>query len=131
METKAETAAEREVRLLVAAARKRGEQSEARRIAATRDDVDEVRTWMGSADVEPGLEAGDGYFISHEVRVTEPWRPSLVRLGERPRVADSTSTKKCQQCRTEFRGINRARYCGLPDCNRARTRARVAAHRSK
>lgn len=49
-------------------------------------EVEDYRALMGSEDVEPGLERGDGFYISHEVRVTAPWAESLVRTGARPRV---------------------------------------------
>jgi hypothetical protein len=50
------------------------------------DGLGNIRALMGSEDVEPGLERGDGYYIAHEVRVTEKDHVSLVRLNERPRV---------------------------------------------
>ena len=99
------------------------------------DGLDAVRELMGSR-LDLGLtgmtwNAEGGFIEAHEVRVTEPWRPSLVRLGERPRVGASASNKQCAQCGTTFRGINRAKYCGLPDCTRARTARRMALMRSK
>jgi hypothetical protein len=39
--------------------------------------------WESEAD---SLDGDNGYLIERKVRASEPWRESLVRLGERPRV---------------------------------------------
>jgi len=100
------------------------------RAAAERDGGVRVLDLMGADDVEPGLESGDGFFISHNVLATEPWHVSRVDLGERPRVAPATRNRQCEQCGFWFQGTTQSRYCNGPACNRARTAARVARHRA-
>ena len=92
---------------------------------AAEDALDAIQDLMGSKD-ELGLTGmawNDGGFIeTREVRVTEPWRPSLVRLGERPRVGLSTITRKCDHCREPYAARRTSsRYCG--------STCRQAAHR--
>lgn len=65
----------------------------------------------------------DGFVEYHEVRATEAWRPSLVRLDERPRVGASRGVKPCTHCGEPFKGINRARYCS-DACRQSAYRAR-------
>ena len=73
-----------------------------------------IRSLMGSEDVEPGLERGDGFFIAHEVRVTEKDHVSLVRLDERPRVrrhvvddADGTALREARAALKGRKGKSR------------------------
>jgi len=87
------------------------------------------------ADVLPAGDYGvlsrrDGFVEYHEVRVTEPWRPSLVRRDERPRVSAPTSRKPCAHCGATFKGIARAKYCGAEDCTRSRAAGRKARSRT-
>lgn len=81
-----------------------------------------VMSLMGSEAVAPGCEVGDGFLIFHEVRVTEAWRPSLVRLDERPRVRPAKGSKTCAHCGQGFMGHGKARFCGGT--------CRVAAYRA-
>ena len=75
------------------------------------------------ADTEPGLEAGDGFFIAHNVVVTEPWHESQVQRGERPRVQPATRNRTCEHCGFEFQGTTRTRFCQNA-CRQAAYRAR-------
>ncbi len=87
----------------------------------------EIRDLMSAEDVLglPGMEWNPGGFVeAHEVRVTEPWRPSLVRLGERPRVALSVITRKCDHCHEPYAARRASsRYCGAT-CRQSAKRAR-------
>ncbi len=91
------------------------------------DGLGDIRDLMGSKDELgiTGMEWNPGGFIeTRDVRATEPWRPSLVRLGERPRVQPSATTRKCDHCGTTYKAArSTARYCG-PTCRQAAGRAR-------
>lgn len=92
------------------------------------DSLAEVRELMGSR-LELGLTGmtwnPDGYIEAHEVRAREPWAPSLVRRGERPRVQLSTITRKCDQCHEVYKASRTSsRYCGAT-CRQAAKRSRV------
>ena len=99
-------------RRMVAAALPENREARAERVS--------LESLMGSEDVEPGLERGDGFFMAHEVRATEPWHVSEVQLDERPRVASAKVRGKRWQ---RFHGKGTA-------CHRARVAAQVAAHRA-
>lgn len=88
------------------------------------DETTDYRSLMGSEDVEPGLERADGFYIAHEVRATVPWAESLVRKGERPRVQNARTHRKCDHCGEAYVALrSTSLYCG-PKC-------RVAANRAK
>lgn len=84
-----------------------------------------ILSLMGDEAVAPGCEVGDGFLIYHEVRVTEPWHVSLVRLDERPRATIATTRRPCAHCGRVVPLITRARYCGA-SCRVAASRARHA-----
>ena len=91
------------------------------------DGLDDIRELMNSRDDLglTGMEWNPGGFIeARDVRATEPWRPSLVRLGERPRVGSSATTRKCDHCSTTYKAArSTARYCG-GTCRQAAKRGR-------
>ena len=89
------------------------------------DSLSEVRELMGSR-LELGLTGMEwnpgGFIEAREVRATEPWRPSLVRLGERPRVSLAQITRRCDHCHETYVARRQSsRYCGAT--------CRQAAHR--
>jgi hypothetical protein len=69
------------------AARRRRIADQAIRVKVTLDDVD-VEDLMGTESDDSAWSPDDAEWIStmHRVVAEEPWRPSLVRKGERPRV---------------------------------------------
>ena len=125
-----EQARELEVAALVAAARLRGERREAERVAANRWTPSETRSLMGDRE-ELGLtgmewDGEGGYIVTREVRATEPWRASLVREGERPRVQLSTISRHCDRCGEPYKASRTSsRYCGAT-CRQAAKRFREA-----
>ena len=84
------------------------------------------------ASYEDGLESGDnGYAVLHKVVATVPWQQSLVRLGQRPRVAPATRNRTCEGCGFEFQGTTQSRYCRGEECDRARAVERKRLSRSQ
>ena len=92
------------------------------------DSLAEVRELMGSR-LELGLTGMEwnpgGFIEAREVRAQEPWRPSLVRRGERPRVQLSTITRRCDHCAEVYKASRTSsRYCGAT-CRQSAKRSRV------
>jgi hypothetical protein len=90
------------------------------------DALDSIRSLMNSRD-DLGLTgmqwADGGYIETRNVVATEPWRPSRVRLGERPRVELSTITRRCDHCHETYAARRQSsRYCGAT-CRQAAGRA--------
>jgi hypothetical protein len=81
------------------------------------DGLDDIRGLMGSSD-ELGLtgmewNAEGGYIETRNIVATEPWRASLVRLDERPRVQLATITRRCDHCHETYTARRASsRYCG-------------------
>jgi hypothetical protein len=78
------------------------------------------------------LTRQDGFVEYHEVRATEPWRPSLVRRDERPAVGRATvKGRHCARCGHALGKADLQRtYCRGTVCRRARTAERVRRHRA-
>ena len=91
------------------------------------DDVLDVRELMNSSDSLglTGMEWNPegGFIETRHVVATEPWRPSLVRRGERPRVQPASITRRCEHCAEVYKAArSSSRYCGAT-CRQAAGRA--------